>query len=81
MLSGAANDKSAYVRPPFGVQFEHKNAKGEISDFTAVIAHLDSPGHKAKTATPFYNKNHSSTDPTYEGKASEYDSAAGTQET
>ena len=62
---------SSYVRPPFGVQFEHRDYKTQkTSDFTAVIAHFDSPGHKTKTAKPTHLKNHLKTpDATFEVKA------------
>ena len=83
--STITNTKSAYVRPPFGVTFEFKENK---KDFTAVIAHLDSPGPGGAHADKGAVKNHSSkTGPTFEFHSSKssllaenYDSKIGSQE-
>lgn len=45
-VASITNIKSAYVRPPFAASFE---AKATHKDFTAVIAHLDSPGAGSRT--------------------------------
>ncbi|MCP4354783.1 MAG: hypothetical protein GY793_03970, partial [Proteobacteria bacterium] len=78
----AKNKNSAYTRPPFGAQFETSNGK----DFTAVIAHFDSPkagkahvGHAVEKNTSSKN-----TTKTYEGsissKNNKYGTTLGTQE-
>ncbi len=60
----APNTKSAFTRPPFGAEFETSNGK----DFTAVIAHLDSPGSKSKVGKCLEkNASAKSGKPTYEG--------------
>ncbi|NQZ29524.1 MAG: hypothetical protein HRT98_04025 [Mycoplasmatales bacterium] len=81
-MKEADNKKSAYTRPPFGAQFETANGK----DFTAVIAHFDSPkagkahvGHAiAKNASSGVGKK------TFEGaissKENKYQTTLGTQE-
>ena len=62
------NTDAAYVRPPYAVEFEHNTTH---KDFTAVIAHLDSPGTHAKTKDPFHSKNHGKgKDVTVEGTTS-----------
>ncbi|MCK5807299.1 MAG: endonuclease/exonuclease/phosphatase family protein, partial [Mycoplasmataceae bacterium] len=79
------NTKSAYVRPPFGATFEYNKNK---KDFTAVIAHLDSPGYGKAKSNKALVKNHSSkTGPTFEFHSSSssllatnYDTAIGSQE-
>ena len=82
-LPSGINTDSAYVRPPYGVQFEHNTTH---KDFTAVIAHLDSPGTHAKSSDPAHSKNHSKTETTYEGTTSlsdwkdKYMPGMGTQE-
>ena len=64
------NINSAYTRPPFGATFEYKK---NHKDFTAVIAHLDSPGYgKAKSGKGIL-KNHSArTDPAFEYHSSSH---------
>ncbi|CAM9092534.1 MnuA family membrane nuclease [Mycoplasma todarodis] len=82
MKEAATNTKSAYTRPPFGAQFETSNGK----DFTAVIAHFDSPKAGKAHVGHAVEKNKSSgvSEKTFEGsissKDNKYETTMGTQE-